>query len=170
MDQELKYIFSNINECLKFAEAKHAGSIIFNSALLIGVTSNYNDIVSHLFEPALLVGVTLLGLSIGLSLLSQFPVTSNSFYNQKPVLNPNLYFYGDLSKIDEAFLIAEIKKLDNEFNTTKFQSDLINQILVNSRITKSKFIFFKVAVVLSILGIGIVGFCALIGIVLGSCY
>ena len=60
--------------------------------------------------------------------------------------------------------IDEFKKKDNNFNPTKLDTDLINQILVNARITQAKFGFFKFASYLTAFGSGLIGLSAIIKI------
>jgi hypothetical protein len=159
---ELKYIFANINELLRFAEAKHGGLIILNSGFCIGLLSSYST-VQHVFnKPAIIIGLIAFGISVFLSLVAQFPITQNTFFKKKNISNPNLYFYGHLSNIDDKEFISSFKQIDNYFNLTKFDTDLINQILVNSRITNSKFIFFKFSIYLTAFGSGILGLTAII--------
>lgn len=165
MNDELKYIFGNINEWLKFSEAKHAGIIVLNSAIIIGVISSYSNF-SGLEKIPTVISLSILGISIFLSLIAQFPVTSNFIIrNKAPKQNPNIYFFGDLSKISENDFIAEFKKSYANFNPSSSESNLINQILVNSKITASKFLLFKYCCYLSTFGIGLLGISTIIKII-----
>ncbi|UPT69332.1 MAG: hypothetical protein M0D53_08840 [Flavobacterium sp. JAD_PAG50586_2] len=89
---ELKYMFANVNEWLKFAEAKHAGLIILNTALVIGILSSYGTIKHCLLKPSIVVGIICFGLSVFISIISQFPVTQNAIFRKSTIANPNLYF------------------------------------------------------------------------------
>jgi methyl-accepting chemotaxis protein len=162
---ELKYIFSNVNEWLKFAEAKHGGLIVLNAGLVVGILSSYTNIQNFIFMPTILIGIICFGISAFLSIISQFPVTQNIFYNNKVIQNPNLYFFGHLSHFDNQTFIDEFKKVDTSFNPSKFDTDLINQILVNARITQSKFGFFKLASYLTAFGSGLIGLSSIIKII-----
>ena len=154
MKDELKYIFANVNEWLKFAEAKHAGLIVLNSAIIIGVSSSD----SKLFENwAVYVSLIALGLSILLSLLSQFPVTSNFLVRYKEKESPNIYFFGDLAEIKMNDFITEYKKSFSDFDANSADKHLINQILVNAKITSTKFLIFKFCCWLSVFGLGVLG-------------
>ena len=161
---ELKYIFSNINEWLKFAEVKHGGLIVLNAGLVIGILSSYSSIQAFVYKPAVLIGVICFGISVFLSIISQFPVTQNIFYNKKEIHNPNLYFFGHLSHFDNQSFIEELQKVDTNFAATKMDSDLINQILVNARIADEKFSIFKYASYLTAFGFGLIGFSSIIKI------
>jgi hypothetical protein len=41
MNEDLKYILDKVNDLLKFAETKHAGLVVFNSAFILGILSVY---------------------------------------------------------------------------------------------------------------------------------
>ena len=162
---ELKYIFANINEWLKFAEAKHGGLVVLNAGLVVGILSSYSNIQNFIFKPAILIGIICFGISVFLSIISQFPVTQNLFYNKKTIQNPNLYFFGHLSHLDKQVFIDTFKLVDTGFIPSKFDTDLINQILVNARITQTKFSFFKLASYLTAFGSGLIGLSSIIKIV-----
>lgn len=162
---ELKYIFANINDWLKFAEAKHAGLIILNSGLVFGILSSYVNIQSFIYKPTILIGVISFGISVFLSILSQFPVTQNVFYNKKEVKNPNLYFFGHLAHFDNQSFIGELQKIDKDFSASKLDNDLMNQILINARITQAKYSFFKYASYLTAFGSGVIGFSSIIKVI-----
>ncbi len=162
MKDELKFIFGNINDWLKYAEAKHAGLIVFNSALIIGVLSTYKGIPNVYLKIPTIIGVGLLGISILCSVLSQFPVTSNLLVRTKEILNPNIYFFGDLASVKFNDFISEFKKSYTSFNPDSSDKNLINQILINSKITASKFKIFKIACIVTILAISILGISTII--------
>ena len=161
---ELKYIFANINDWLKFAEAKHGGLIVLNAGLVVGILSSYTNIQCFIYKPLVLIGIICFGVSVFLSIISQFPVTQNIFHNKKSISNPNLYFFGHLSQCNNQVLISELKKIDTTFSPNKLDIDLINQILVNARITQAKFGFFKFASYLTAFGAGLIGISSIIKI------
>ena len=162
---ELKYIFANINDWLKFAEAKHGGLIVLNAGLVVGILSSYSNIQNFIYKPTILIGIICFGISVFLSIISQFPVTQNIFYNKKVIPNPNLYFFGHLSHFDNQTFIEELKKVDDNFAPSKLDNDLINQILVNARITQAKYGFFKFSSYLTGFGSGLIGLSSIIKIV-----
>lgn len=163
MKDEIKYIHSTINELQRFAEAKHAGLIVLNSAIIIGIISSSSNI-AFLDRNSTLITLALLGISIFGSLVAQFPIVSNLLSQTEDTSNPNLYYFGDLSKIKEDDFIEEFKKSFPKFVSTQSDHNLINQILVNARITDSKFKIFKFCCAISMLGIGILGFSSIIKI------
>jgi len=164
-NSELKYIFSNINELLKFAEAKNGGLMVLNTALVIGILSSYIGIQNFIFKQIFFIEIIFFGISVFLIIVSQFPITHNIFYNKNEFENPNLYFFEHLSHFDVETFITEFKKADNSFNPSKFDIDLINQILVNARITNTKFDFFKFASYFTAFGSGLIGLSSIIKII-----
>lgn len=163
--QELKYILTLINDWLKYAEAKHGGLIILNSGLVIGILSSYGNIQSYISKLPTLFGLVCFGISVFLSILSQFPVTKNIFYLSNEVINPNLYFFGNLSQMDEKSFISELSKIESSFQPGKMDKDLINQILINSRITNNKLTIFKFASYLTAFGAGLIGISSVVKII-----
>jgi hypothetical protein len=161
---ELKHIHSHIHDLQRLGEAKHAGLIVLNAGLIIGLLTCYSTIHNFVYKPIILVGSISFGISLFLSIVSQFPVTSKRFYNKRDISNPNIYFFGDLVHLDEAQFVKIYHDMDANFLPTKFHTDLINQILVNARIARSKFEIFKYASYLTGFGAGIIGFATIIRI------
>ena len=145
--------------------AGSTGSPGLIAGLLVGILSCYNNIQNFIVKPASLIGIVCFGISVFLSIISQFPVTQDNFYNKKVIHNPNLYFFGHLSNLDKQTFIDELKKVDNRFDPSKLDSDLIGQILINARITKAKFIFFKFSSCLTAFGCGLIGLSSIIKII-----
>lgn len=164
MKNELKYIFENVNDWLKFSEAKHAGLIVLNTALIIGILSSFISLSKYVYKIPTLLLLTSLGISLAGSLFSQFPKTSNFLIRRETNLQPNIYFFGDLGKISLQQFVKEFKKSNNEFEPDNSDKKLINQILINSRITCMKFKLFKFCTWATIFGIGVFGFSAIIKI------
>lgn len=155
-NNELKYIYSNVNEMLKFGEAKHAGLMVFNGAIIIGILSCYNDISTLFLKWSLVIGFLFIGISLVLSILSQFPKTQNNYSKNKNIDRANIYFYGHLSCFTLNEFINEYHSLDPCFTANEFDKCLINQIIVISKIANRKFCLFKIAVCSMILGLTII--------------
>lgn len=169
-EEQLQKIFSNVNEWLKFAEAKNFGLLSLNAAIMFGFTQTN-------FEPnsvVKLVGIYVFGpfalISSMLSLISLFPVLSSiekgvklrgylakiSNFISKETEFENIHFYGYLKGIDEGeFILKYQTKMNSSDSFNQFEIELISQILYNSRITWLKYQFFKIA-----------GFFALAGVIL----
>ncbi|MGK9368499.1 Pycsar system effector family protein [Melioribacter sp. Ez-97] len=155
MKQEIKDIFQNVNEWLKFAEAKHAGIIALNSGIILGILSIYKDYKTFVDWYFILATFILIGISIIISLISFFPVTQNSINKSEKVDNLNVFFFGTLSKLHESELKEELLKITPNYTFDKFDDDLINQIIVNSKITSNKYKLFKFSVLMTAIGLGL---------------
>jgi hypothetical protein len=161
MKNELKYILGIINDLQRFAEAKHAGLIVLNSAIIIGVLSSFSNI--HIYEKySVIISLSLLGISIFGSLIAQFPVTSNVHNTSQSINGPNLYYFEHLSKISINEFINEFIISYPSFIADNSDQNIINQILVNAKITSTKFFVFKYCIYTSTLGIGLLGISTLI--------
>lgn len=163
---ELKYILSSTNDLLKYGEAKHVNFVVLNSVLIVGIITSYSNIHHLVYPPMILTGTIAFGLSIFTSIVSQFPITSNVFYSRQEIENPNIYFFRHLACLDHEKFIICYKQMDTAFIPTKFHTDLINQILVNARIAHSKFVYFRIACYLTVIGAGIIGVSTIIKIIL----
>ena len=153
MKQEIKEIFQNVNEWLKFAEAKHAGLIVLNSGLIFGILSIYKDYKTIIDWHLILVIIIVIGISIILSLISLFPITKNETKNKQVNVTPNLYFFGSLSKLSEIELKSELLKSNPNYQFDRFEEDLINQIVVNAIIATRKYKLFKFAIWFTTVGL-----------------
>jgi hypothetical protein len=155
MKNEIKFIFQNIIEWLKFAEAKHAGLLFLNSGVMFGILSVLNN-TNNLF-PILIIYFSLFcfGLSMIFSIVSLYPVTHNKMNFRKKIESPNLYFTSHLSTLDVPDLKSEMSKIYPEYLFDKFDEDLLNQIIVNSAITTRKYKIFKLSIIPTSAGLGI---------------
>lgn len=163
MNENLKYVLSIVNDLQRFAEAKHAGLIVVNSGVIIGIITSYSSF--HFFEKySSIISIIILGLSILGSLLAQFPNTSKILVSEEEIQNPNLLYFEHLSKINSQKFVVEFSKSQTNFNPNELELNLINQILVNAKITSSKFMIFKFCIYTTSIGLGILGFSTLINI------
>lgn len=155
MKENIKDIFQNVNDWLKFAEAKHAGLIVLNSGIVFGLLAVFKDYKSHIHWSLILITLILIGLSIMLTLISLFPVINNNVKSNKSQINPNLYFFGSLSLLNETDLKNELSQRDPTYTFDKFDEDLINQIIVNSKIASRKYRLFKYGIITTTIGLSI---------------
>jgi hypothetical protein len=164
-DPELRFIFSNINEWLKFAEAKLAGIIVLNSAVIIGILSSIGSIHDYINRNAVIVGIIFVGLSLFWCIITQMPILSKALSSSSSQGAINLYFFGHLANLSQQEFLNELANIYPSYNPNALDKALINQILVNACITKSKFVAFKYAVYMTTFGIGIIAFTSIIKIV-----
>lgn len=169
MKEELREIFNNINEWLKFAEAKNFGLLSLNAAIVFGITQ-INFAMQSPFEPALYYVFGPLALvSFLFCLISLFPILTKIEKGQK-VKNwiqktcdwidkedefENIHFFGYLKRIDEEKFEEKLKKkYGNNFSKfTKYEVELSSQILYNSRIASLKYQLFKLGATAFLAGV-----------------
>lgn len=150
----LKFIFDNVNNWLKFAESKNAALLVANSVFIFQVfrilTDNKNT--GRFVYICLLVCVVLAAISACLCLLSFIPkisIPSSCTGECVPEENANLIFYGHIAKFTfkrywEALRTQNI--ISEEYVQDKFLAAIANQIVINSKIALTKYIFFKIAI------------------------
>ncbi len=146
INEELKYIFSNVNDWLKFAEAKNGALLAINVGVIItlyGIVTN-ND--ANYYKLLCIPIMVLLFISAIYCLLSFHPMISRlELKNTNLKKNHNIYFFGDIYQMDENKLLDELKnKLGlKDYSPTGADSDLANQIICNSKIAMQKYNTFK---------------------------
>ena len=169
-EEQLQKIFLNVNEWLKFAEAKNFGLLTLNSAIVFGFSQTNFDPDSIVKFVGFYVFAPFAFLSSFLSIISLFPILTTiekgvilkgilakiSAMIDKETLFENIHFYGYLRTLEKNEFISKFQSKTNSSETfTIFEEELVVQIIYNSRITWLKYQFFKIA-----------GFIALVGIIL----
>lgn len=161
MEEKLNNIFININDWLKYSEAKNGILFALNGGVIMGVVSLLGD--SSFKVPIIinLVAVPCFLVSLVVLLISFLPVVNKLIINteQNETKNQddiNLFFYGDLRKLNAEALLTKLYNsvdLDIEGNISKLQQNLADQIITNSSITYNKLMFFRIALYLDLIGI-----------------
>jgi hypothetical protein len=168
---KLLSIFHNVNDWLKFAEAKNAALLAFSGT---GMTATLTVLATAQSLPTflrfgLLISTSLLCICTLLCALSFIPKTnlekllwlrSQPSKKLHPSLTDNLYYFGDLRKYSAGELLNAVNV--HYFNSIVTQpyskecSDVAIQITINSDIASFKFqtftyaIYFLVASILSV--------------------
>jgi len=155
MDEKLQDIFSNINDWLKFAEAKSATLIACNGALIFGISrliSSFDPKGGYLLY--LLLILVLCILSIAICFLSIIPSLSMPWEKKPSGISDkdNLLYFSDIAKYTPlAYLNALKDKLELKGSAfTGYQKDFSNQIIVNSVIADRKYRAFQKAIWLTL--------------------
>ncbi len=161
-EERLRFIFNNINDWLKFAEAKNGSILAFNGAAifaLLSFTKKSPSIISPLLIYLLLVTFVV---CILLNLITFIPILNAFFSKKNKKKQPlnfnkmNLLFYGDIAKLSSKDYLNRFYLTyysDTKNNNSNFEKDLSNQIVNNSIITFTKMKFFKISVVVEFIGI-----------------
>jgi hypothetical protein len=151
MKEDLKEIFKNVNDWLKFAETKNAMLLGFNSALLVGVFKVFAD-DKNLKDLLIFVGPyyhyvfpILIIISIIILLLSFIPETKmiNLSSGAKPE-KINTLFYSHLETLTPDQLLKELGAEEPE-KTEGIERAYAQQIIINAGIAARKFDTFKFA-------------------------
>ena len=151
----LKDIFENVNNLLKFAEAKNGVIIALNSMIIFGVFKL--DILSldtsSILNWYLYIAIFMLVTSLIIALLSFVPKLKYPYLSfEKPLETDNLLYFGDIAKYTPTQYkkhFEKIIKLDDKEeyqNNHNLTDDYINQIVINSKITFIKFKQFEIAI------------------------
>jgi len=190
IDEQLKFIFTNINDWLKFAEAKNGILIAFNGATIFGLLQSWESLnetviplVQYWFIPLLIIS-SIVSFSSFIPFLDIVEVLTTTKKTKKKgssddekidINTINVYYYGnikDISPDDYLKTIYILNKMELTPQVNKMELDLVKQIIVNSRIAWKKYTAFKWAGVLTLGGviipIIIVGIKLLIQFILGK--
>src|SRR5689334_7270323 len=110
MNEDLKYTFNNINEWLKFAEAKNAGLLALNAVAVIGILQANSSFTENIkmFEGIL---IFLFCISSCLCLYTILPVLNKWFRFYKKMDNDK--FEKSLNDLNALFF-EDIAKLSSE--------------------------------------------------------
>lgn len=159
MEERLRYILSNVNEWLKFAEAKNGALLAVNGAVVLGALrlADGRDFFCRWVEYYFYFAIVMGGLSGIVCLLSFLPQTQipSLRVNSSPNEKGSLVFYGDLAGCDPSCYVralhtqggTELEAVD------AFERDLAEQAIVNSRIAIWKYQLFSVALWLDVAGL-----------------
>jgi hypothetical protein len=159
MKEDLKEIFKNVNDWLKFAETKNAMLLAFNGVIIFGVSKFFSD-NCELKELFYFVGPyyrfvfpVIISVSILLLLFSFIPQTKMiKLGEKKKPKNVNVLFFDHLETLKPQELLEEVYGTTNP-SVTNIEKSYAQQIIVNSEITSRKFDTFKVAAWITVSGL-----------------
>lgn len=158
MNDNLKYTFSNINDWLKFAEAKNAGLLALNVATIIGVLQCNKELFgAYLTMRVILIVAFCISSSICVYSLSPIvnktqlfkKLTQQEFDAKKQ--NMNHLFFGNIASLN-SLQFQELYTLKSSITLSDLDKDLIDQIVQNSEITLQKFKVFNLAAYITFIG------------------
>lgn len=167
-EEQLIKIFANVNDWLKFAEAKNFGLLTLNAAIIFGFSKASKGDGEIIANAGYYVFAPFAIFSFLSALISLFPILSkiekgayakswiNKFCNWIDEENKfeNIFFYGYLKDIDETeFENKFLAKTTSNIALTQFEKELVTQLLYNSRITWLKYQLFKIGAFLFLTGI-----------------
>ncbi len=153
-EEQLYRVLNIVNDWLKFAEAKNAMIIAFNSASIYGITQLFNlnyiknseQITNYLiFVILLLVFSTISSL---ISFAPRVKIIKGGWYAPGDV--PNVLFFEYLKTKTNEDLIKEITGELNVNLYATLEKDIAEQIKQNSIIASRKYSYFTIAIWLTI--------------------
>ena len=159
MIEILKNIFENVNRWLQFAETKNALLATFNGGFIIGILSIMNTINKDMKSYFTVLGIVLffLLISIIVCFLSFIPVLKKLTENVKKPKDVNFYYFGHLASLTTSEftekIVKEYKIQKETIPITKHENDIAYQIVTNAEITLRKYLLFKIAIWLDIIGL-----------------
>ncbi|MEC2196345.1 hypothetical protein DKG78_01095 [Bacillus amyloliquefaciens] len=152
----LKELYQDFNEWLKFSEAKNAGLLTFNGALLFGATEYVQQLHGKL-SLGLKICLILLILNLLINLYSFKPSKGIKSKNNCICINQNhlknLLFYKNLKDLNQKSLIQSLNErydLDISYNDN-YSYDLATQVLSIATLVRRKNKFFSVSSSVTIL-------------------
>ena len=158
MDEQLKNIFTNINDWLKFAETKAAALLTGNGLLIFGLLRTIKgQEISSIQMLMIYFVMLLLTLSLLSCLISFIPSLKLPWLviSKRPTENDNLLFFGDAAKYDSKSylekLFSSTEKPEKSFSV--FENYYAEQIIANSIIALKKFRLFTFAIWLTVIAV-----------------
>ena len=154
LEDQLYKIFSNVNDWLKFSEAKNAMIIAFNGASVYGITKTFDlEKVkgSSVLSVYLLIVITLLTFSTICSLISFAPqvrIIKGGWY--APDVASNIFFFEYLKTKTAIGILKEVSRKHDGEEFSNIEKDLAEQIRQNSIIASRKYSYFTISVWISI--------------------
>lgn len=150
METKLWQIFNNVNRWLEYAEKKNAFIMTF-----IGLQLTIGKFLVDKPNTLMVIAIGFLGLGFLITVISFIPriaipkwlKCSCMIFEKKTSEKDNLLFYGHIAKypIDE-YCKAMADYLNGDIQGNKLLEDLCEEIVVNSKITYTKYRCFKITV------------------------
>lgn len=159
MKDDIKDVFSNVNEWLKFAEEKNAALVALNLVLIFGATAalTQNDVTIPKYISYYLYSLIVFnGLGLVIALCSFWPQTQiedvlrkkiEDFPFKKSEPGNSVLFYGHIIDYNPETYLAKLREFCNkeEDEYTGLELDYASQIVINSKIAFRKYRYFKAA-------------------------
>jgi hypothetical protein len=151
----LKEVTVSANEMVKYAEAKNAGLIAFNAAILIGMSAllkDFKDVPIILYSIIFVMSFNLL--SAYVALLALVAQVKHKEIEVEMVHTDNLMYFGTVAQLRPNTLLKAIEmRYGFASSGTNMEVDLAKQAVIVSQIAVRKFNKFNVALALTFSGI-----------------
>lgn len=143
MEERLKFIFSNVNDWLKFAEAKNGVLVAFNGAAIWGTLQGFEMIckINPLLKIPTYFFIVCAFVGIVISLFSFMPSLklskrAISEIDNQIIKDQSLIFFRDISQFNsDTYLKVLYSRSEGKLpdKTNSYELDIANQIVANSR-------------------------------------
>lgn len=152
VETHLFELLQMVNDWLKFAEAKNAGLIALAGLSLTGLLSFAASVDRFVYGAAifLVLGAALWLGSIMLAVYSFMPLTSNVLpkgeLKDMVEETDNLFYFGHLANFSRQTLLEAVGvEQEATSERARFERNLADQVITNSRITVKKMDLFDIA-------------------------
>ncbi|MBL7805807.1 MAG: hypothetical protein JNL02_18835 [Saprospiraceae bacterium] len=155
IEEKLNLIYQHATDMIKFAEAKNAGLIAFNGAVIVGMVALLKDVYNIKWLAGYLIFVIIMNL-VSLFLAMTALTALILFRERKPVHLPgdNLQFFGTIADYDpELFYRRFCEKYKLAPEKESFELDLARQTVIVSQIALRKFRLFNLALLWTFAGV-----------------
>jgi len=155
MQTLLKDLFQDINELIKFAEAKNLGLVAFNLAIITGMITLISNVKD---TPWLLYVISYIGVMNLVSLFLCFVSSIAQLKHKESDIelhkSDNLLFFGTIAHyIPDKFYSTIKKRYNLKSENEIYEKELCRQIVICSQIASRKFKLFNVAIMWTFAGI-----------------
>jgi hypothetical protein len=153
-EEQLYKVFANVNDWLKFAEAKNAMLIAFNGASIFGIINlmdikyvNQSDfLLTYLFF--VISSLVFSTVNCLISFAPRVKMIKVGLFDSGKI--PNVLFFEYLKGKSNFDIIKEITGDNDEKNYTTIEKDIAEQIKQNSTLASRKYSHFTVSVWITI--------------------
>lgn len=150
MKQTLETLLNRYQHLSDYAETKLGILIAFNSALIFGLLSIFNN-QSDIIKWGIIVIVIFNILSLFFSFSGVYAKTKNNHFSSANSEEKNYFYYKYVANLNESTFLVDLKKDYNLVSVNiQLEKDLANQIVVLAKNTNRKFSFFNIALGLTI--------------------
>ncbi len=155
IEEKLQQISSNVQESMRFAEAKNAALITFNGAALYVLVEGH-DYLPAIIQEYWIFNATVLIVGITLSIIAFLPsmgsttkppskIKLSTWQSHKKM---GIFYFGHIRKCGaEEYLARVYEFYDQKLKEPipRAELDLSQQAITLSRITRHKYVFFSIA-------------------------
>lgn len=155
MKQLLKEVYQDCIDKQKIAEAKNAGLVAFNGAVMLTIINLLiNNKLNCIFQFYLIFALFCILVSIILNLAALCSILKHKGLKKSKQYNDNLLYFGTIANYSHVDYLNIIKtNYGFDENQSIYHHDLAKQIIINSQISLRKFNLFNTAIKWTMAGI-----------------